>query len=91
MTDLNRWFDLYLFVVNNADHLIKISHLNFVDAAAYAEEWFEMNELHDYMLVTENSTPWHNPVPDIVVKSPEWIRSEYDKYFNTDSINGESQ
>lgn len=76
MTDNSKWFDLYLFVVDNADHLIKLPHLTFKEASDYSEMWFEINDMHDYMLVTEGSTPWVDE-PIIEVKDPSWISEEH--------------
>ncbi len=73
----NGFYDLYLYVVPENDKLIKIPHLTREDAEKYSKYWFDMNELHDYMLVTEGSTPWSEPIPDITIKSPEWILLEY--------------
>lgn len=75
----NDFYDLYLYVVPENDKLMKISHLTRKDAEKYAKYWFDMNELHDYMLVTEDSTPWSEPIPSIEVKTPEWISLEYAK------------
>lgn len=79
MSDDNTFYDLYLYLIPENDKLTKIPHLSMDDAKKYADYWFEMNELHDYMLVTEGSTPWSEPVPDIEVKTPEWISLEYAK------------
>lgn len=74
----SEWFDLYLYQVPHSDDLVKIPHLNRNDAEQYASYWFEMNDLHDYMLVTEGSTPWSEPVPIITVASPDWIEQQYE-------------
>lgn len=73
------FYDLYLYLVTESNKLFKIPHLTAFDATKYANYWFEMNEMHDYMLVTENSTPWSEPIPSIEIKSPEWISMEYAK------------
>ena len=75
------FFDLYLYVIPESDKLVKIPHLTRDEAETYASQWFDINELHDYMLVTEDSTPWSEPVPTITVKSPEWISLEYNKFI----------
>ncbi len=79
MADDNTFYDLYLYLVPESDKLTKIPHLSKDDAKKYADYWFEMNELHDYMLVIEGSTPWYEPAPSIEVKTPEWISLEYAK------------
>lgn len=79
MADDNIFYDLYLYIVPESDKLTKIPHLSMDDAKMYADYWSEMNELHDYMLVTEESTPWSEPAPSIEVKTPEWISLEYAK------------
>lgn len=71
-------FDLYLFLVGEANKLYKLGHLSKNEADKYAEYWIEMNEMHDYILVTEGSTPWTDN-PTIIEKSPEWISLEYAK------------
>lgn len=71
-----QWFDLYLFLVGEPNVLYKIGHLSKEDADKYADYWIEMNDMHDYMLVLEGSTPW-NDDPTIIEKSPEWIPLEY--------------
>ena len=76
-----KFFDLYLYVVPESNKLTKIPHLSMEDAQKYAKQWFDINDLHDYMLVTEDSTPWSEPIPDITVESPEWISLEYDKFI----------
>lgn len=73
----DRFYDLYLYIHPNRDELIKIPHLNGDDARRYAKYWFDMNELHESMIVTENSTPWSNPEPTIEVKTPAWLCLEY--------------
>ena len=73
------FFDLYLFTIPESNKLVKIPHLTKTDAEKYAKQWFEMNDLHDYMFVTEGSTPWSEPVPDISIENPEWITIEYEK------------
>ena len=77
MADDNTFYDLYLYIVPQNDKLFKIPHLTREDADKYAQYWFDMNEMHDYMLVTENSTPWSEPAPSIEIKTPEWITLEY--------------
>lgn len=72
----DQWFDLYLFLVGEANVLYKLSHLSKEDADKYADYWIEMNDMHDYMLVLEGSTPWDD-TPTIIEKSPEWISLEY--------------
>lgn len=74
-----QFYDLYLYLVSESNKLFKIPHLTMSNAKKYASYWFEMNEMHDYMLVTENSTPWSEPTPSIEIKSPEWISMEYAK------------
>lgn len=73
------FYDLYLYVIPKSDKLVKIPHLSKTEADNYARCWFDMNELHDYMLVTEGSKPWSEPAPSIEIQSPEWILSEYRK------------
>ena len=73
MSDTKLYNDLYLYTIPENDKLVKIPHLSRDDAEKYARYWLEMNELHDYMLVLEGSTPWSEPEPDISVKSPDWI------------------
>ena len=73
------WFDLYLYLVPNSDKLVKIPHLKREDAETYAQDWFEMNEMHDYMLVVEGSTPWGEITPTITIVTPEWVKDQYDK------------
>ena len=73
------FYDLYLYVAPESDKLNKIPHLTRECAEMYAKHWFEMNELHEFMLVTEGSTPWSEPIPTIVEKTPEWIFLEYQK------------
>lgn len=73
----NRTFcDLYLYIIPENNNLIKIPHLTMEDAHKYAAKWFESNELHDYMLVIEGSTPWYEPIPNITIKNPSWIEKE---------------
>lgn len=71
------FYDLYLYLIPHNDELVKIPHLLREDAKNYASKWFEMNDLHDYMLVVEGSTPWSEPAPIITEKTPEWIELEY--------------
>lgn len=76
----DRFFDLYLFVFGEENVLYKLEHLSEEDAHKYAEYWFEMNELHDYILVLSGSTPWSDESKlSIVLKSPEWISLEHAK------------
>ncbi len=71
-TDL--YYDIYLWVFPESNKLTKIGHLSRKDAERLANKWFEMNELHDYMLVTEGSTPWYDE-PVITVKPREWLEN----------------
>lgn len=73
------WFDLYLYVFPDNNKLVKIPHLSRTDAIKYARQWLDMNDLHDYVLVLEDDTPWGVEKPDITVETPEWITSEYNK------------
>lgn len=73
------FYDLYLYVIPKNQKLVKIPHLTFEDGMKYANQWIDMNDLHEYMLVTEDSTPWVEPTPDICIETPNWIISEYDK------------
>lgn len=66
------FFDIYLWTFPENDKLIKISHLSHDEAVSLSNKWFELNELHDYMLVTEESTPFMDE-PSIVVKTKEWL------------------
>ena len=75
----NSFFDLYLFTITESDKLVKIPHLTMDDATKYSRQWLKLNDFHDYMLVTEGSTPWSEPVPDITIESTEWIEAEYKK------------
>jgi len=72
------FYDLYLFIVEDSIHLIKLPHLSLYDAKKYSKQWYAMNEMHDYMLVTEDSTPWYEE-PSIVIKDPDWLQKQYDK------------
>lgn len=72
MTNDN-FYDLYLFNVLETDKLFKLPHLTKEEADKYSLEWFELNNLHDYIFVIEGSTPWTEPKPTIVIKTPEWI------------------
>ena len=78
-----KFFDLYLYVIPESDKLVKIPHLTLNEAEKYAIQWFDINDLHDYMLVTEGSTPWSDPIPSITVKDPEWISLEYNKFIKS--------
>lgn len=73
MPDSTKPIDLYLWIIPNSNTLYKISNLTKEEADLYANRWLEMNELHDYMYVLEGSTPWTEPAPTIIDKSPEWI------------------
>lgn len=75
----NSFFDLYLFTIPESDKLVKIPHLTMNDATKYSRQWLKINELNDFMLVTEGSTPWSEIVPDIIIESVEWIETEYKK------------
>ena len=76
------FYDLYLYINPKNNKLTKIPHLTRSEAEEYAKIWFEMNELHDYMLVLEESKPWSEPEPNITIKSPEWIFDEYNRILN---------
>lgn len=69
-------FDLYLFEVDSPEDLYKIGHLPYSDAQLYADYWLAMGDSHDYMLVSEDSTPW-NDQPNIIEKSVDWICLKY--------------
>ena len=68
------YFDIYLWVFPNSDKLIKISHLSNEDAKRLTDKWYELNELHDFMLVLEGSTPWTEE-PEIEEKPKEWLEN----------------
>lgn len=73
-----RYFDLYLYNVQHPNDLVKLGHLTTEEAHKYGDYWFEMNELHDYILVIEGDAPWDaSNKPTIDVKTPEWISLEY--------------
>ena len=72
----NKLFNLYLYTLPYNDKLILIPDLSRSDAEELANRWYEMNELHDYILVTKDSTPWMDE-PEITVKTPEWISLQY--------------
>ena len=71
---MDQYYDIYLWEFPKSDELIKIAHLSREDAERLSNKWFEMNEFHDYMLVTEGSTPWYDE-PTITVKTREWIEN----------------
>lgn len=76
----DHFFDLYLFIFGEPNVLYKLEHLSEEDAHKYAQYWFDMNELHDYILVLSGSTPWNDESElTIIPKSPEWISLEYAK------------
>ena len=66
------FFDIYLWVFPENDKVIKIGHLTRNEAEELSKRWFELNELHDYMLVTEASTPFMDE-PSTEVKTKEWL------------------
>ena len=68
-----RFFDLYLWIIPDNDTLYKLGHLTKEQADAYAKQWLDISEIHDYMYVLEGSTPWSTPAPTIIEKSIEWI------------------
>lgn len=73
------WYDLYLWIIPDSNTLYKLGHIDLEDAKKYSNQWFEANELHDYMYVLEGSTPWSEPKPTIVDISPEWIYEQCKK------------
>lgn len=68
------YFDLYLYQLAEADKLYRIKHLERQQAEQYAMAWFDKGGTHDYMLVTEDSTPWMEQ-PDIIDVNADWIKS----------------
>ena len=66
------YYDIYLWTFSNNKELIKIPHLTHDDAVRLTSKWYELNELHDYMLVLEGSTPWLEK-PNIVEKDKQWL------------------
>lgn len=77
-----KYFDLYLYTVPESNKLVKIPHLLWTEAKKYGVEWCNMNELHDYILVIEGSTPWSDPIPEIIVKDYDWMIEEFNKLSN---------
>ena len=69
--------DLYLWIIPDSNTLYKIGNLTKEEADLYSQRWQEMNELHDSMYVLQGSTPWSDPVPTIIDKTPEWISLQY--------------
>lgn len=78
---MDNMYDLYLYVTSDPNTLYKLSHLTNTEVHTYSEYWFEMNEMHDYIVVLEGSTLWYDH-PTIIEKTPEWISLEYDKLYN---------
>ena len=71
------YFDLYLYIVPKNDNLVRIPHLTRDIANKYAHMWLDMNELHECILVTEDSTPWGPEIPDITIRDLDWMNKEY--------------
>lgn len=80
-----KFYDLYAYVIPDNTRLIKIPHISFDQATQLAKAWFNMYNIHDFMLVTENSTPWVEPAPEIIVKTPsefiDFCSEKHDKLF----------
>lgn len=74
-----KYVDLYLYLALDDKTMVLIPHISMEDAKIYADRWFELNELHEYIIVTEGSTPWFEPAPTIIKKTPEWISLEADR------------
>ena len=74
-----KYVDLYLYVAPDDKTLYLIPHVTMEEAKVYAARWFELNELHEYIIATEESTPWVDPAPTIIKKTPEWISLEAEK------------
>ena len=72
MSDEERFFDIYLWTFQEDDKLIKIGHLTHEEAEELSKRWYELNELHEYTLVTEASTLFSNEV-SIEIKTKEWL------------------
>ena len=72
MKNEERFFDIYLWLFQENDKLIKIGHLTHEEADDLAKRWYELNELHEYVLVTEDSTPFNDEV-SIEIKTKEWL------------------
>ena len=70
----DKFFDIYLWTFPENDKLIKISHLTHEEAKKLSDRWYELNELHDYMLVVEGSTPFMDE-PSIDIQTKEWLES----------------
>ncbi len=73
-----KFYDLYLYTIPDCNNLIKIDHLLFNVAKDYSKNWVKLNNTHDFMLVTEGSTPWIEPAPNITIKTIK----ECDEYIN---------
>ncbi len=74
MSDEERFFDIYLWTFQEDDKLIKIGHLTHKEAEELSKRWYELNELHEFILVTEASTPFGDEV-SIEIKTKEWLLS----------------
>lgn len=72
MNGKEQFFDIYLWIFPKNDKLIKIEHLTRKEAEELSNRWYELNKLHDYMLVTEVSTPFDNEA-SIEIKPKEWL------------------
>ena len=84
MSDKEQFFNIYLWIFPENNKLIKIEHLTRKEAEELSNRWYELNELHDYMLVTEVSTPFGNDV-SIEIKPKEWLL-EKDNIDNIDKL-----
>jgi hypothetical protein len=69
----DKMVDLYLWVIPNNDVLYKIGHLSFTEATECSVKWFEKDANNDYMIVTEDSTPWSEPKPTIIEKDISFL------------------
>ena len=66
------FFDIYLWTFKEDDKIIKIEHLTYGQATKLCKLWHKLNALHEYMLVTEASTPFRYEV-SIEIKTKEWL------------------
>ena len=67
-----KFFDIYLWTFPENNKLIKISHLTHDEATRLSDKWYELNELHDFMLVLEGSTPFMDE-PSVTLQTKEWL------------------
>lgn len=77
----NKSCDLYLYKFNDSKFLIKIPKVTFDIGTQYAQKWLAIDAMHDYMLVTEGSTPWHVEPENIDIRDLDWLDKKYNTFM----------